>query len=63
MIGSLLVFAWSFVTMEHALRYFNGDRPAPAEAVQEAMTGPDPAAIGELERRYGYRAGAFLMYD
>ena len=62
-IGSLLVFVWSFVTMEHALRYFNGDRPAPAEAVQEAMTGPDPAAIGELERRYGYRAGAFLMYD
>lgn len=62
-IGSLLVFAWTFVSLDRTVRHFNGEAPAPAEAVQDAMTSHDPHAIDELERRYGYRAGAFLMYE
>ena len=59
-IGGLLMFAWTFVALDKAERHINGRTPAPAEVVQEALTSPDPAALDELERRYGYRAGAFL---
>lgn len=59
-IGALLVFQWAFTSSAWALKHLNAEFPAPPEAIQEALTGHDPAGIDKLEATYGYRAGVFL---
>ncbi|MDD0857032.1 hypothetical protein NHF46_02875 [Arthrobacter alpinus] len=59
-IGALLVFEWAFTSNAWALKHLNAEFPAPPEAIQEALTGHDPAGIEQLEAKYGYRAGVFL---
>ncbi|MCQ9164893.1 hypothetical protein [Arthrobacter sp. STN4] len=60
LLGALLVFEWAFSSTASALNHLNAEFPAPAEKVQEALTGCDPAGIDRLEADYGYRAGVLL---
>lgn len=60
LLGALLVFEWAFTSTAWALNHLNAEFAAPAEVVQEALTGHDPHGIDRLEARYGYRAGVLL---
>jgi hypothetical protein len=60
LLGAVLVFEWAFSGTAWALNHLNAEYAAPAEVVQEALTGHDPHGIDRLEARYGYRAGVLL---
>ncbi|PYI68516.1 hypothetical protein CVV68_06870 [Arthrobacter livingstonensis] len=60
LVGALLVFEWAFSSTVWVLNHLNAGFPAPAEVIQEALTGYDPDGIARLEADYGYRAGVLL---